>query len=63
MAILIAETKRILVQSITGREDRARTHLMREYGSNMVAGVISGKGGQTVLGVPYSIRRRKRLAR
>src|SRR5213596_849616 len=52
MAILIDETKRVLVQGITGREGRARTRLMREYGTNVVAGVTPGKGGQTVLGVP-----------
>jgi succinyl-CoA synthetase alpha subunit len=52
MAILIDEGKRVLVQGITGREGRARTRLMREYGTNVVAGVTPGKGGQSVLGVP-----------
>src|SRR5256885_12164862 len=52
MAILIDETKRVLVQGITGREGRARTRLMREYGTNIVAGVTPGKGGENVLGVP-----------
>src|SRR2546428_1752815 len=52
MAILIDETKRVLVQGITGREGQARTRLMREYGTNVVAGVTPGKDGQTVLGVP-----------
>src|SRR5258708_12770754 len=52
MAILIEETKRVLVQGITGREGTARTRLMREYGTNVVAGVTPGKDGQTVLGVP-----------
>src|ERR1700724_2981662 len=52
MAILIDETKRVLVQGITGREGQARTRLMREYGTNVVGGVTPGKGGQTVLGVP-----------
>src|SRR5437899_5853252 len=52
MAILIDETKRVLVQGITGREGQARTRLMREYGTNVVAGVTPGKGRQSVLGVP-----------
>ena len=52
MAILIDETKRVLVQGITGREGQARTKLMREYGTNVIAGVTPGKGGQTILGVP-----------
>jgi succinyl-CoA synthetase alpha subunit len=52
MAILIDEKKRVLVQGITGREGRARTRLMRDYGTNVIAGVTPGKGGQSVLGLP-----------
>jgi succinyl-CoA synthetase alpha subunit len=52
MSILIDQTKRVLVQGITGREGRARTKLMREYGTQVVAGVTPGKGGQEVEGVP-----------
>src|ERR1051326_2097854 len=52
MAILIDEKKRVLVQGITGREGRARTRLMREYGTNVVGGVTPGKGGQNVLDGP-----------
>ena len=52
MPILIDKHKRVLVQGITGREGLARTKLMTEYGTQVVAGVTPGKGGQTVLGVP-----------
>jgi len=52
MSILIDQTKRVLVQGITGREGIARTKLMREYGTNVVAGVTPGKGGGEVEGVP-----------
>lgn len=52
MAILIDETKRVLVQGITGREGRARTKLMLGMGTNVVCGVTPGKGGQDVDGVP-----------
>ena len=52
MAILINENTRVLVQGITGREGVARTRLMKEYGTNVVAGVTPGKGGTEVLGVP-----------
>ena len=52
MSILIDQSKRVLVQGITGREGMARTKLMREYGTNVVAGVTPGKGGQEVEGVP-----------
>lgn len=52
MAILIDETKRVLVQGITGREGQARTRLMRKFGTNVVAGCTPGKAGQNVQGVP-----------
>ena len=52
MAILINETKRVLVQGITGREGMTRAKLMMEYGTNVVAGCTPGKGGQSVLDVP-----------
>jgi succinyl-CoA synthetase alpha subunit len=52
MSILIDQTKRVLVQGITGREGMARAKLMKEYGTNVVAGVTPGKGGQEVLDVP-----------
>lgn len=51
MTVLIDETKRVLVQGITGREGRARAKLMKEYGTQVVAGVTPGKGGQTVDGI------------
>jgi succinyl-CoA synthetase alpha subunit len=52
MSILIDQSKRVLVQGITGREGRARARLMKEYGTQIVAGVTPGKGGQEVDGVP-----------
>ncbi|TET36899.1 MAG: succinate--CoA ligase subunit alpha [Anaerolineales bacterium] len=52
MSILIDEKKSVLVQGITGREGRTRASLMKEYGTNIVAGVTPGKGGQEVIGVP-----------
>jgi succinyl-CoA synthetase alpha subunit len=52
MAILIDETKRVIVQGITGREGRARTKLMKGYGTKIVGGVTPGRGGQEVEGLP-----------
>jgi len=52
MSILIDQTKRVLVQGITGREGTARTKLMVGYGTNVVAGVTPGRGGQEVEGIP-----------
>jgi len=55
---LIDEKKRVLVQGIRVVKGQARTRMMREYGKMWSAGVTPGKGGQTILGVPYSTRRR-----
>ena len=52
MTILVDRNKRVLIQGITGREGMARTQLMTEYGTQVVAGVTPGKGEQSVLGVP-----------
>jgi succinyl-CoA synthetase alpha subunit len=52
MSILIDQSKRVIVQGITGREGQARTRLMLDYGTRVVGGVTPGKGGMNVLGVP-----------
>jgi len=52
MSILIDDKKSVLVQGITGREGRTRASLMKDYGTNIVAGVTPGKGGQEIIGVP-----------
>lgn len=52
MSILINKETRVLVQGITGREGRFHTQRMLEYGTNIVAGVTPGKGGEWVEGVP-----------
>ncbi len=52
MSVLIDKGTRVLVQGLTGREGRARAQLMKEYGTQVVAGVTPGKGGQEVGGIP-----------
>ncbi|MEC9373334.1 MAG: CoA-binding protein [Planctomycetota bacterium] len=52
MSIIIDATKRVIVQGITGREGRARTRLMRGFGTNVVAGCTPGKAGEEVEGAP-----------
>src|SRR5262245_3811462 len=52
MAIIIDSSKRVLIQGITGREGRARTKLMKDFGTNVVAGSTHGKAGEVVEGVP-----------
>ncbi len=48
MSILINKATRVLVQGATGREGLFHTQQMLEYGTNVVAGVTPGKGGQTI---------------
>lgn len=52
MAILADRRSRVCIQGITGREGMVRTRLMKDYGTNVVAGVTPGKGGVEVYGVP-----------
>jgi succinyl-CoA synthetase alpha subunit len=46
MGILLNEDSRILVQGITGREGSFHARACMAYGTNVVAGVTPGKGGQ-----------------
>ncbi|WP_455464078.1 succinate--CoA ligase subunit alpha [Candidatus Hodarchaeum mangrovi] len=48
----ISENSRVCVQGITGNQGKFHTQLMLEYGTNIVAGVTPGKGGQDVLEIP-----------
>jgi succinyl-CoA synthetase alpha subunit len=50
MSILINENTHLLVQGITGHEGLFHTGQMINYGTNVVAGVTPGKGGEWVLG-------------
>ena len=48
MSILININSKVIVQGITGSEGSFHTKQMLEYGTNIVAGVTPGKGGQSV---------------
>jgi len=52
MSVLVDEDTRVVVQGITGGEGRFHTERMIEYGTNVVAGAVPGRGGQEVEGVP-----------
>ncbi|MGH9168423.1 MAG: succinate--CoA ligase subunit alpha [Acidimicrobiia bacterium] len=52
MAILVDERTRVVVQGLTGNEGRFHALRNRAYGTEVVAGVTPGKGGQEVEGIP-----------
>jgi succinyl-CoA synthetase alpha subunit len=52
MSILVGKNTRLLVQGITGREGAFHTEQMKAYGTNIVAGVTPGKGGDWMHGIP-----------
>src|SRR5689334_4200115 len=52
MAIVVDTETRLVVQGLTGSEGRFHGLRNRNYGTNVVAGVTPGKGGQDVEGIP-----------
>lgn len=52
MSIFADEDTKLLIQGITGRAASEKTPHMIDYGTDVVAGVTPGKGGQEVAGVP-----------
>ncbi|MAT69366.1 MAG: succinate--CoA ligase subunit alpha [Planctomycetaceae bacterium] len=52
MSILIDKDTRLICQGITGKAGEFHSKNCIDYGTNMVAGVTPGKGGQTALGLP-----------
>ncbi|MGQ3329561.1 MULTISPECIES: succinate--CoA ligase subunit alpha [Halorubrum] len=52
MSIFVDDDTRVVVQGITGGEGKFHAGQMIEYGTNVVAGAVPGKGGQEVDGVP-----------
>jgi succinyl-CoA synthetase alpha subunit len=52
MAIIIDRSTKVVVQGITGGQGKFHTARMKEYGTNIVAGVTPGKGGETIDGIP-----------
>lgn len=52
MGILVDKDTRLLVQGITGREGSFQTKQMKEFGTNIVAGVTPGKGSSGIYDIP-----------
>ncbi|MCH2128748.1 MAG: succinate--CoA ligase subunit alpha [Pirellulaceae bacterium] len=52
MSILVGKNTRVICQGITGRAGAFHTRGCLDYGTNVVAGVTPGKGGQEAEGIP-----------
>jgi succinyl-CoA synthetase alpha subunit len=52
MSVLVDKNTRIITQGITGKTGAFHTRQCKEYGTQMVAGVTPGKGGQEFEGIP-----------
>jgi succinyl-CoA synthetase alpha subunit len=52
MSILVDRSTKLVVSGITGREGTFHSLRNRDYGTQVVAGVTPGKGGQDVEGIP-----------
>jgi succinyl-CoA synthetase alpha subunit len=52
MSVLVDDDTNVIVQGMTGGEGRFHSELMIDYGTNVVAGAVPGRGGETVHGVP-----------
>jgi len=52
MSILVNKNTKLVIQGITGRDGKFHTRKMRDYGTNVVAGVSPGKEGMTLDGIP-----------
>jgi len=52
VAIIVDNETRLVVQGVTGREGSFHATRNRDYGTNVVAGVTPGKGGEDVSGIP-----------
>lgn len=50
MSILVNHDTRVVVHGITGRQGAFHTKQMLEYGTNVVAGIRPGKGGEWAVG-------------
>lgn len=52
MSVLVNKNTKVVTQGITGKTGQFHTRMCKEYGTNMVAGVTPGKGGEDFEGIP-----------
>ena len=63
MSVLVNKDSRIICQGLTGRQGQFHAQQCLDYGTQIVAGVTPGRGGEQCLGLPVSIRSVKRSAK
>ncbi len=52
MTVLVDKKTRVIIQNITGNQGTFHSASMLKYGTNIVAGVTPGRGGEKVNGIP-----------
>ena len=52
MCILVDKGTRVIIQGVTGTVGSFQSKVMLDYGTNVVAGVTPGKGGEWIHGIP-----------
>ena len=52
MSVFVNQDTKVIVQGITGHQATFHTKIALDYGTNIVAGVTPGRGGEKVLGIP-----------
>lgn len=52
MSVFVNKDTKVIVQGITGHQATFHTKIALDYGTNIVAGVTPGRGGEKVLGIP-----------
>lgn len=52
MSVLVNKNTRVLTQGITGATGQIHTRACKEYGTQMIGGVVPGKGGTDFEGIP-----------
>ncbi|MDD3396647.1 MAG: succinate--CoA ligase subunit alpha, partial [Acidaminococcaceae bacterium] len=52
MSVFVDKSTKVIVQGITGHQATFHTKIAVDYGTNIVAGVTPGHGGEEVMGIP-----------